>query len=291
MPIISIGVTGSIGYRQSQVPPVIVVLWRHYFAIMIRMISVLLVIIAIIIACSNAFSFRGGGASDCPSTRRDIISSTLSTAMATSASLLKPHKVFALEEDDTSPFTVQFTIQLDPASNPNEISQVEIEVYPDWAPLATSRFKELCTSGFYNNCPFFRVLPGFIAQFGISSNTDLNKQWLYCEEGSTNCKQPLPDEKRLVPNKKGTLSFASSGKNTRRTQVFINTVDNSGIPNFLDQQGFVPFAQVTKGMETIEKLNSEYGGKVSQGKAAYYGGEYFNKVFPRLSIIKEVNLI
>jgi len=255
------------------------------------MISVLLVFIASLIACSNSFSFGDGGASDCPSTRRDIISSTLSTATIASASLLKPQETFALEEEDTSPFTVQFTIQLDPVSNPNELSNVEIECHPEWAPLAAARFKELCTSGFYNNCPFFRVLPGFIAQFGISTNTELNKQWLYCEEGSMNCKQPLPDEKRVVPNKKGTLSFASSGKNTRRTQVFINTVDNSGIPNFLDQQGFVPFAQVTRGMEVVEKLNSEYGGKVSQGKAAYYGGEYFNKVFPRLSTIKEVKLI
>ena len=164
--------------------------------------------------------------------------------VASSTALIKPQEAFAFE-DDTLPFTVQFTIQLDPISNPNELSNVEIEVHPEWAPLATSRFKKLCTSGFYNNCPFFRVLPGFIAQFGISTNTELNKQWLYCEEGSTNCKQPLLDEKRMVPNKKGTLSFASSGKNTRRTQVFINTVDNSGIPNFLDQQGFVPFARVT----------------------------------------------
>ena len=258
---------------------------------MIRMISILVFIIASIINCSNAFSFGSGGVSDYPSTRRDIISSTI-IATASTASLLQPQETLALEEDnDTLPFTVQVTIQLDPVSNPNELSYVDIECHPDWAPLASARFKELCTSGFYNNCPFFRVLPGFIAQFGISSNIDLNKQWLYCEEGSMNCKQPLPDEKRVVPNKKGTLSFASSGKNTRRTQVFINTVDNSGIPNFLDQQGFVPFAQVTKGMDVIEQLNSEYGGKVSQGKAAYYGGEYFNKVFPRLSIIKEVKLI
>ena len=152
------------------------------------MISILLVLIASIINCSNAFSFGTGGASDCPSTRRDIISSTI---IASSTVLLKPQDVFAFEEEDTSPFPVQFTIQLDPVSNPNELAQVEIECYPEWAPLATSRFKELCTTGFYKNCPFFRVLPGFIAQFGISIDTDLNKQWLYCEEGSTNCKQPL----------------------------------------------------------------------------------------------------
>ncbi len=103
------------------------------------------------------------------------------------------------------------------------------------------------------------------------------------------CKQPLPDEPRKVPNKKGTLSFASSGKNSRRTQVFINLIDNSGLPNFLDGQGFVPFARIVRGEDIIVKgLNDEYRGNVSQGKAAYYGKEYFEKVFPRLSVIRDV---
>jgi len=99
----------------------------------------------------------------------------------------------------------------------------------------------------------------------------------------------LPDEPRKVPNKKGTLSFASSGKNSRRTQVFINLIDNSGLPNFLDGQGFVQSARIVRGEDIIVKgLNDEYRGNVSQGKAAYYGKEYFEKVFPRLSVIRDV---
>lgn len=196
--------------------------------------------------------------------------------------------------EETSTATVMLSIILDP-SKPEELSEIEIECRPDWAPLAARRFKELVQFGFYNNCPFFRVLPGFIAQFGIASDPTLNKRWLYCdtsdEEAVKLCRAPLVDEPRTQPNKRGTLSFASSGKTSRRTQIFINTADNSGPPNFLDAQNFVPFARVVTGMEVVKQLNSEYGGKVSQGKAAYYGGEYFSKVFPKLSVIKEAKLL
>lgn len=105
------------------------------------------------------------------------------------------------------------------------------------------------------------------------------------------CKLPLADEPRIQTNEKGTLSFATSGKNTRRTQVFFNSGNNGGLPNFLDGQGFVPFAKIVRGMDVVKELNGEYGGKVNQGKAAYYGGEYFEKVFPRLSIIREARVM
>lgn len=114
------------------------------------------------------------------------------------------------------------------------------------------------------------------------------------EEVVEDCKPPLRDE---VPptrsngdhqsNTKGTLSFASSGRNSRRTQVFINAEDNSG----LDAKNFVPFATVVRGLDVVEHLNGEYAGKVSQGKGAYYGGEYFEKEFPRLSVIRDAKLI
>ena len=191
-------------------------------------------------------------------------------------------------------FTVVFTIQLD-SSKPEELSELEIECHPDWAPGAAARFRELVELGFYKDSPFFRVLPGFIAQFGISADPSFNKQWMYCDTSDAEavklCKQPLPDEPRKVPNKKGTLSFASSGKNSRRTQVFINLVDNSGLPNFLDGQGFVPFARIVRGEDIVKKLNDEYKGNVNQGKAAYYGKEYFEKVFPRLSVIRDAKIL
>ena len=177
---------------------------------------------------------------------------------------------------------VLFTIQLD-SSKPEELPDLEIECRPDWAPGAAARFKELIEIGFYKDSPFFRVLPGFIGQFGVSADPNLNKQWMYCDtsdkEASKLCKQPLPDEPWNVPNKKGTLSFASSGKNSRKTQVFINY-----------GQGFVPFARVVRGEDIIVKgLNGEYKGNVGQGKAAYYGKEYFENVFRGQAIYCENN--
>lgn len=198
-----------------------------------------------------------------------------------------PQPALAVDE----PFNVLFTIQISPGS----VEELEVEVLPEWAPLAAQRFRELIELGFYKDAPFFRVLPGFVAQFGISSDPKLNKQWVYCdtsdEEVKKNCKPPLPDEPRTQANKKGTLTFASSGKNSRKTQIFVNLANNDGPPNFLDAQGFVPFARIVRGVEVPKKLNGEYGGRVNQGKAAYYGGEYFTEVFPQLSVIKDAKIL
>jgi len=196
------------------------------------------------------------------------------------------------------PFRVLFMVQID-SQKPNDLSEIEIEVRPDWAPLAAERFRNLVELGFYKDAPFFRVLPGYVAQFGISSDPKLNKQWVYCdttdEEAKRSCQPNLLDEPRTQPNKKGTLSFASSGKNSRKTQIFINLANNDGPPNFLDAQNFVPFARIVRGMESDnnipKRLNAGYGGKVNQGKAAYYGGEYFEAVFPKLSIIRDAKII
>jgi cyclophilin family peptidyl-prolyl cis-trans isomerase len=173
--------------------------------------------------------------------------------------------------------------------------ELVIEVLPEWAPLAAARFKELVELGFYKRTRFHRVLQGFlpgdlsIAQFGISTSRELNTEWL-CKT----CK-PLPDEARRQSNAKGTLSFAqASQKNTRQTQVFINLADNGGVPSFLDGpfplgQEFAPFARVVGGMELLPKLHGE--ASVDQGKAAYYGEEYLDEVFPKLSVIEDVKLI
>jgi len=196
--------------------------------------------------------------------------------------------------DAPEPYTVLMEVQIDPRTT----GEIEIEVFPEWAPLASERFRELIEARFFDDSRFFRVIPNYVAQFGIASDPALNKEWMFCERSC----RALVDEPRLQSNRAGTLSFASSGKNSRQTQIFINLVDNSGLPNFLDSQGFVPFARVTKGFDTVvKKLNSEYGlkesisggltGSVNQGKAAYYGKEYLDTVFPNLSAIKWVRII
>ena len=244
-----------------------------------------------------------------PTTRRqwfnDVMVKTavLPTAAALSAGMTcNPSKALADEAEASpsslqKPYKVEMIIQID-RNDPSTEYPIEIEVLPEWAPLASQRFKELVDIQFFDDSRFFRVLPNYVAQFGIASDPKVNMEWLLCEKS---CKS-FPDEPRKQNNKAGTLSFATSGKNTRQTQIFINLVDNSGVPNFLDAQNFIPFARVTKGFDTaVKKINSEYGlresmtggmsGSVSQGKAMYYGKEYLDTVFPRLSIIKSVKII
>lgn len=187
------------------------------------------------------------------------------------------------------PYRVSFQVALDDT----QTGEIVIQVEPGWAPLAAQRFEELLEDEFFTNAKFFRVLPGYVAQFGIAGNPELNKKWMFDKS------KALPDEARLQSNKKGTLSFASSGPNSRQTQIFINLSNNDGPPNFLDAQGFVPFARIVQGMDdVVPKLYSGYGlletstlgmaGSINQGKAAYYGNEYLEALFPKLSTIQNV---
>ena len=179
-----------------------------------------------------------------------------------------------------------------------------VEVLPEWAPLAAARFRELVESGYYTDCRFHRVLPGYVAQFGIAADPKVAMTWL-CRT----CKR-LPDEPLRVSNKRGTLSFASGGKDTRQAQVFINLANNGGIPNFLDQN-FTPFARVVGGSldggsggsgdDVISGIYSGYGllesasgglaGSVSQSKAAAYGTAYLDDAFPKLSYIRKATIV
>lgn len=169
------------------------------------------------------------------------------------SALCFPYSAVAEDKSESSskaPFRVKMEVALDSSTS----GEIIIEVLPDWSPMAAQRFHELLEDNFFSNAKFFRVLPGYVAQFGIAAKPDLNKKWMFDKSLA------LQDEPRLQSNKKGTLSFASSGKNSRQTQIFINLANNDGPPNFLDVQGFVPFARVIKGMDdVIPKLYSGYG--------------------------------
>ena len=145
---------------------------------------------------------------------------------------------------------------------------------------------------FFDDSRLFRVHPGYVAQFGIAGEPAVNKEWLLPKE------KRLLDEPRTTTNARGTLSFASGGKNTRTTQIYVNLGDNGGLPNMLDAQGFVPFARVTRGMDLVDKAYSGYGlvesltgglgGSVNQGKAIYYGNAYLDEVYPKLTRISSI---
>ena len=112
-----------------------------------------------------------------------------------------------------------------------------------WAPNGADRFYNLVRHHFYHGAAFFRVLPGFMAQFGMSAYPQVSR----ASENSN-----IKDDKVTQSNKRGYVSFAMAGPNTRTTQIFINYGNNTN----LDGGGFSPFAMVTAGMDTVEKLTA-----------------------------------
>lgn len=158
-----------------------------------------------------------------------------------------------------------------------------VEVTRGWAPRGADRFYELVTQHYYDGCRFFRVVPRFVVQFGISGNPSISGRWR---------EMIIPDDPVKESNKKGTLSYAMSGPATRTTQVFINLVDNKQ----LDARGFAPFGKVISGMEVVEKLFRGYGDAPPRGvgpeqeRIFREGNQYLERYFPRLDYIRTAGL-
>jgi len=149
---------------------------------------------------------------------------------------------------------------------------VVIQVNRAWAPLGSDRFYNLVKNGFYKDAAFFRVLPRFVAQFGIPARPEVAAAWDHAY---------IVDDRVTQSNKRGTLTFATAGPNTRTTQIFINFSDNAG----LDGQGFAPFGQVVEGMEAVDKFFTGYGESPDQGRITAFGKAYLDKSFPNLDWI------
>jgi peptidyl-prolyl cis-trans isomerase A (cyclophilin A) len=153
-----------------------------------------------------------------------------------------------------------------------------VEVHRDWAPNAADRFYNLVKNGFYDDCRFFRVVPGFMVQWGMNGDPAVTAAWT----GAT-----IKDEATKQSNKTGYITFARTGApNSRGTQLFINYKDNA----FLDQQGFAPFGEVVSGMEVVQKINSEYAERPNQGLINSQGNAYLRKEFPKLDYIKTATI-
>ena len=153
-----------------------------------------------------------------------------------------------------------------------------IEVHSDWAPNGADRFYNLVKNGFYDNCRFFRVVPGFMVQFGINGDPSVQRNWVNAT---------IPDDPVKQGNARGFITFAkSAAPNSRTTQVFINFKDNS----FLNRQGFSPFGKVITGMEVVDKIYSGYGEQPDQGRIQAEGNAYLTKAFPKLDYIKKATI-
>jgi peptidyl-prolyl cis-trans isomerase A (cyclophilin A) len=152
-----------------------------------------------------------------------------------------------------------------------------VEVHRDWAPVGAQRFYELVEDGFYNDCRFFRVVPGFVVQFGINGTPEKHRKW----------DRKIPDDKVVQSNRKGTLCFATSGPDTRTTQLFINYGDNSN----LDRMGFSVFGEVIEGMHNVEGINPEYGEQPQQPLIERQGNAYLERQFPQMDYIRRATFV
>jgi peptidyl-prolyl cis-trans isomerase A (cyclophilin A) len=146
-----------------------------------------------------------------------------------------------------------------------------ITVHRQWAPRGADRFYNLVRARFYDGDEFFRVVKGFVVQFGISGYPAVSRAW----QNAT-----IKDDPVKASNARGTITFADAGPDTRTTQVFVNLGDNAS----LDGQGFSPFGRVTSGMSVVAKLFAGYGEAVTnlQGQIATQGNSFLRRHFPKL---------
>lgn len=193
---------------------------------------------------------------------------------ATNSMLLQPEKA-------VTPAPASFKVRFTTTKN----GVFVVQVHRSWAPLGADRFYNLVKIGFYDNTAFFRVLPGFVAQFGLNGYPKVNAAW----KEAVIQDDPSPGH----TNSRGSMTFATAGPGTRTTQLFINFSDNSN----LDGMGFTPFGEVVQGMDVVDKLYSGYGEGAPQGRGPDQGriqsegNAYLQPNFPKLDYIKSAALV
>jgi len=160
-----------------------------------------------------------------------------------------------------------------------------VEVTRSLAPNGADRFYNLVRSGYFTDVAFFRVVPGFMCQFGIHGDPNVSAKWR---------EATIPDDPVKGSNTRGTITFATAGPNTRTTQLFINFGDNTS----LNGEGFAPFGKVVEGMVVVDKIYGGYGDAPQfgghgpdQGRIQMEGNAYLKKDFPNLDYIKSATIV
>jgi cyclophilin family peptidyl-prolyl cis-trans isomerase len=160
------------------------------------------------------------------------------TSALVSAALLALLAACHSKPKETGPAPATFQVRFDTTKGP-----FTVMVHRDWSPRGADRFYELAAMHYYDGNYFFRVLPNFIVQWGINGDPKVAKDWSVLT---------IADDSPKLSNKTGTVTFATSGPNTRSTQVFNNIHDNT----HLDAQGFTPIGEVSEGIDVVKKLKA-----------------------------------
>ncbi len=225
-----------------------------------------------------------------------LILATLSIALSAAAQTSTPSKAPAAKAPSTAKAGAFDPALLQPANlraKAPDVFEVKfvtsagdfgIKVTRAWAPNGADRFYNLVRHHFYDGGAFFRVLPGFMAQFGLSPYPEISRAWEMAN---------IKDDPVAQSNHRGFVTYAMAGPNTRTTQLFINYGNNER----LDRDGFAPFGVVTNGMEVVDKLFGGYGEGApgghgpSQDLIGARGRAYLEQSFPKLDTIKSATLI
>jgi len=206
--------------------------------------------------------------------RLSVAALVLAAAVSVSAQSGRPGKLSDPSKlTETAPAV--FRARFDTSKGP-----FVIEVHRDWAPIGADRFYNLVKNGFYDGTRFFRVRPGFMAQFGLNGNPEIQSPWQ---------RAFLRDEPVTQKNLRGFVTFTTEGRpQSRFTQIFINYDDNSR----LDADGFAPFGQVVTGMEVVDKLYAPPDdAQPDQRRILREGNAYLGKEFPQLDFVKKATIV
>jgi peptidyl-prolyl cis-trans isomerase A (cyclophilin A) len=231
----------------------------------LRIVALVAVACALCAGCGSSKSTTTSTAqtaTTAPTTTAAAPTTTAAAPAGGKAALLDPAKL-------TAQAPAVYMVDFDTTKGPFTVT-----VHRAWAPKGADRFYNLVQNRFYDGVRFFRVVPDFVVQFGIHPDPKVAQAWQNAN---------IKDDPVTQSNKRGTLTFATAGANTRTTQVFINLADNAS----LDAQGFAPFGAVTSGMATVAKLYSGYGDAPTsdQSQMASEGDAFLKKNFPKLDRI------
>jgi len=198
---------------------------------------------------------------------------------STAAPAPEPAAALVAPDQATAPAPDRFQVRFETTKG-----DFVVQVHKDWAPRGAERFYNLVKIGYFDDVAFFRVIDGFMVQFGIHGDPRVNAHW---------SEAAIPDDAVKKSNLRGYVTYATAGPNTRTTQLFINFGENAG----LDRQGFAPFGQVIEGMDVVDSLYSGYGEGAPSGagprqdRIQNEGNAYLKREFPKLDYVKTARLV
>jgi peptidyl-prolyl cis-trans isomerase A (cyclophilin A) len=194
---------------------------------------------------------------------------------ANDAPAVEPARVIPGPAAEPARSPEQFHVRFETSKGPFTVA-----ITRAYAPHGADRFHELVTIGYFSGVRFFRMMPGFIVQFGIHGDPAVNAAW---------SKATIPDDPMRVPNAKGTIAFAAAGPNTRATQLFVSTGDNE---RALDgQRIFAPLGRVVEGLDIVDSLYSEYREEPNPSRILRQGTTYLQRWFPGLDSIVTATIV